>query len=113
MPLANYLANRTFAATARVVNGLPTTDVHSGMRGYRSSVIRAFAFDGEGDALPLDTLILPARAGYRVVEFPIPYAERGGVSKLRKLAGTAWTFVRIARAVGRGDPPRRYEVLRA
>jgi 2-polyprenyl-3-methyl-5-hydroxy-6-metoxy-1,4-benzoquinol methylase len=111
MPLPNYVANRVFAATARAVNGVPTTDVHSGMRGYRSSVIRAFAFDGSGDALPLDTLILPARSGYRIVEYPIPYDERVGFSKLAKLRGTAWTFIRVARCIGKGERPTRYEVL--
>lgn len=111
MPAPNYLANRTFAGLASLLHGVPTVDVHSGMRGYRSSVIRAFDFDGEGDALPLDTLLWPAKCGYRVVETSIDYDERVGASKLRKLAGTWWTFVRLARAsrVGsRGAP--RYDV---
>jgi hypothetical protein len=107
MPLPNFLANRVFAATASVVHGVPTTDVHSGMRGYRSSVIRGFSFSGEGDALPLDTLILPARSNYNVIEFPIEYSERVGVSKLAKFRGTAWTFIRIASAIGKGDRVRR------
>ena len=107
MPIPNFLANRTFAATAQAVHGIPTTDVHSGMRGYRSSVIRAFSFDGEGDALPLDTLILPARSNYHVIEFPIEYSERLGFSKLAKLRGTVWTFLRIASAVGKGSRVRR------
>ena len=84
MPVAHFAANRVFAGAAALVHGLPTTDVHSGLRGYRSSVIRSFDFDGEGDALPLDTLILPARSGHHVVEFPIAYAERVGVSKLQR-----------------------------
>ncbi|WP_394833834.1 methyltransferase domain-containing protein [Pendulispora rubella] len=103
MPVPNFLANRFFAATAYAVHGVPTTDVHSGMRGYRSSVIRAFDFDGSGDALPLDTLILPAKSNYNIVEVPIDYNERVGVSKLAKLRGTAWTFIRIATAVGKGE----------
>lgn len=107
MPVPNFLANRFFAATAQAVHGIPTTDVHSGMRGYRSSMVRAFAFDGEGDALPLDTLILPAKYGYDVVEMPIPYAERVGPSKLAKLRGTAWTFIRIANMIGEGKRVRR------
>jgi SAM-dependent methyltransferase len=103
MPLPNYVANRTFAAMAHAMHGIPTVDVHSGMRGYRTSVIRAFDFDGDGDALPIDTLLWPAKCGYRVVETPIPYDERVGPSKLRKLAGTVWTMIRLARAfpVGR------------
>lgn len=99
MPVPNFLANRAFAAMAHAMHGIPTCDVHSGMRAYRSSVIRAFDFDGEGDALPIDTLLFPAKCGYRVVEMPIDYAERVGASKLRKLAGTVWTFVRLARAL--------------
>ncbi len=107
MPVPNFLANRTFAASAQIVHGIPTTDVHSGMRGYRSSVIRAFSFDGEGDALPLDTLILPARSNYHVIEFPIEYSERVGFSKLAKLRGTVWTFIRIGTAIGKGTRVRR------
>ena len=77
-------------------------DLHSGMRGYRSSVIRAFASTATGDALPIDTLLWPARSGYHVVEVPIDYQERVGVSKLRKLSGTVWTFVRLSRTLGVG-----------
>jgi hypothetical protein len=102
MPVPNFLANRFFAASAQLVHGVPTTDVHSGMRGYRSSMIRAFDFSGEGDALPLDTLILPARANYNIAEMPIPYQERVGDSKLAKVRGTVWTFIRIAGAIGEG-----------
>ncbi len=111
MPLPNYLANRSFAALAHGMHGVPTCDVHSGMRAYRSGVIRAFDFDGEGDALPIDTLLYPAKCGYRVVEMPIEYNERVGTSKLRKLAGTVWTFLRLADALSvgpRGGP--RFEV---
>ena len=96
MPLPNYLANKTFVLLAQLLNGMPVADLHSGMRGYRSSVIRAFSFDGEGDALPIDTVLWPARSGYRVVEVPIEYQERVGASKLRKLSGTVWTFIRLA-----------------
>jgi hypothetical protein len=114
MPLPNFIANRVFAAAAQLAHGAPTTDVHSGMRGYRSSVTRAFAFSGERDALPLDTLLLPARSNYHVIEYAIPYYERVGVSKLQKLSGTVWTFGRIAAAYRVGERVRRgkrYEVL--
>jgi hypothetical protein len=96
---------------AHALHGIPTVDVHSGMRAYRSSVIRAFDFDGEGDALPIDTLLFPAKCGYRVVEMPICYNERVGTSKLRKLAGTAWTLIRLGRALSVGQRKgERFEV---
>lgn len=103
MPVPNFVANRTFAAMAHAMHGIPTCDVHSGMRAYRSSVIRAFDFDGEGDALPIDTLLFPAKCGYRVIETAIDYDERVGTSKLRKLAGTVWTLIRLARALPVGE----------
>jgi 2-polyprenyl-3-methyl-5-hydroxy-6-metoxy-1,4-benzoquinol methylase len=99
MPLPNYVANKTFATLGRITSGARVSDLHSGMRGYRTSVIRAFAFDGEGDAVPIDTLLWPAKCGYRVVEIPIDYQERVGFSKLRKMAGTVWTFVRLAKTL--------------
>jgi hypothetical protein len=95
MPVPNYLANRAFAGMAHLMHGIPTCDVHSGMRAYRTGMIRAFDFDGEGDALPIDTLLWPAKCGYHVVELPIDYNERVGQSKLRKLAGTVWTMIRL------------------
>jgi hypothetical protein len=111
MPLANYMANRSFAAMAHALHGIPTCDLHSGMRGYRSSVIRAFDFDGEGDAIPIDTLLFPAKSGYHVVEMPIAYAERVGASKLRKVAGTVWTMIRLARGLPVGRRlGERYDV---
>jgi hypothetical protein len=103
MPLPNYLANKTFAVCAKLLNGVPVADLHSGMRGYRSSLTRAFSFDGEGDALPIDTLLWPARSGYRVVEVPIDYQDRVGTSKLRKVAGTVWTFIRLGKTLGVGS----------
>lgn len=114
MPLSHWLANRSFAALAHALHGVPTTDVHSGMRAYRASVIRRIDFDGEGDALPIDTLLFPAKLGYRVVEAPIPYNERVGFSKLRKVAGTVWTLVRLAKASGVGTRGRgRFELREA
>jgi 2-polyprenyl-3-methyl-5-hydroxy-6-metoxy-1,4-benzoquinol methylase len=111
MPVPNFLANRGFAAMAHAMHGVPTTDVHSGMRAYRAAAIRAFDFDGEGDALPIDTLLWPAKCGYRVVELPITYNERVGQSKLRKLAGTVWTLIRLVRTLPVGKRRgERFEV---
>ncbi len=110
MPWPNFLANRSFAAMAHAMHGIPTVDVHSGMRAYRSSVIRAFEFDGEGDAIPIDTLLYPAKCGYRVIEMAISYDERVGVSKLRKVAGSVWTMIRLVRALPVGKRHgERYE----
>jgi glycosyltransferase involved in cell wall biosynthesis len=95
MPFSNYIANRVFAWTARLLHGIKTTDVHSGMRAYRKSMIDAVGWDPNGPALPVDMLIIPHRRGYRVAEIPIEYRERIGASTLQRFKSTLWTFKRL------------------
>src|SRR5580704_16078971 len=97
MPYANYLANWLFAFVSWVLLGVKTTDVHSGMRAYRRSMLEKMTFDPNGPALPVDLLLKPALAGYRIAEIFIPYNDRIGVTTLRKWESTVWTFRRIFR----------------
>ena len=98
MPLANFLANRVFALGARILHGLRTTDVHSGMRAYRKSMIDQVAWDPRGPALPVEMYIVPFRRGFRVAEIPIDYRERIGETTLHRFSSTLWTFRRLWRA---------------
>jgi SAM-dependent methyltransferase len=98
MPLPNFVANRVFARAAHLLHGLPTTDVHSGMRAYRTSMLRGVEVDPNGPALPVDLLVVPARLGYRIVEVEIPYFERIGNTTLHRFDSTKWTFKRLLRA---------------
>ena len=98
MPLSNYIANRVFAWTARLLHGLRTTDVHSGMRAYRKSMIDTVQWDPNGPALPVDMMVIPFKRGFKVVEVPIEYRERIGASTLQRFKSTVWTFKRLWRA---------------
>lgn len=98
MPFANFLANRAFAFGARILHGLKTTDVHSGMRAYRKSMIDAVQWSPRGPALPVDMYVIPFRRGYRVTEIPIDYRERIGETTLRRFSSTWWTFKRLWKA---------------
>lgn len=112
MPLANFVANRVFAQTARVLHGLPTTDVHSGMRAYRTSMLRGMDLDANGPALPVDLLVVPARLGYRIVEVEIPYFDRIGDTTLHRFDSTKWTFKRLLRSsLGQRARRDRYRVM--
>jgi len=106
MPLANWMANAAFAGTAVLLHGIRTTDVHSGMRAYRSSMLRALDFDPNGAALPVDLLIKPARLGYRVTEVPIEYRPRIGNTTLRRFDSTVWTLRRLLRLLETGHRVR-------
>lgn len=98
MPFANYLANRFFALGARVLHGLKTTDVHSGMRAYRKSMIDQVRWEARGAALPVDMYVIPFRRGFRVTEIPIDYRERIGQTTLHRFSSTWWTFKRLWQA---------------
>ena len=98
MPLANYIANRIFAWTARLLHGLKTTDVHSGMRAYRKSMIDQVQWNPNGPALPVDMIVIPFHRGFKVVDMPIEYRERIGASTLQRFDSTVWTFKRLWRA---------------
>lgn len=104
MPFANFLANRVFAFGARVLHGLKTTDVHSGMRAYRKSMIDAVSWEPRGAALPVDMYVIPFHLGFKVTEIPIDYRERIGETTLHRFSSTYWTFKRLwkARRVPKG-----------
>jgi glycosyltransferase involved in cell wall biosynthesis len=95
MPFANFLANRVFALGARVMHGLKTTDVHSGMRAYRKTMIDNVQWTAKGAALPVDMYVIPHRLGYRIAEIPIDYRERIGTTTLHRFSSTIWTFKRL------------------
>jgi len=95
MPLANYIANVIFANLAGIICGVKTTDVHTGMRAYRKSLIRTFDFDPNGMALPVELLVGPVSKGYKYKEIGIEYFERTGDSKLQPIPGTYWTIKRL------------------
>jgi glycosyltransferase involved in cell wall biosynthesis len=97
MPLANYLANWFFAIAGRVLVGVQSTDLHSGMRAYSHRVIHEVDFDPNGPALPVELLLKPALEGFRVREVFIPYGERIGETTLQRWSSTVWTFRRILR----------------
>lgn len=95
MPLINYLANKVFAFMASLLFWRHLTDLHSGMRAYRKSVIRGMRCDIRGEALPVELLLRPLAMGARLKTIFIDYRERLGRSKLNALGTVLWTFRRI------------------
>ena len=103
MPFVNYVGNRVFAGVAAALHGVRSTDLHSGMRAYRTSMLRALDLDSDGAALPVSLLVAPARMGFRIVDVEIPYRARVGFSTLHKWESSVWTLRRL----GRGGPGER------
>ncbi len=97
MPWANYFANWLFAVTGRILVGVKSTDLHSGMRAYSRELIERVEVDPNGPALPVELLLKPALMGFRIREVFIPYGERIGETTLHRWSSTIWTFRRILR----------------
>lgn len=98
MPWLNYAANYGFALAASALFGSRVTDLHSGMRAYRKTMLDQLVFDGKGAALPVELLLAPMRAGFRVGVVFIDYRERIGVSTMQPWDSAKWTARRIWRA---------------
>jgi hypothetical protein len=71
------------------------TDLHSGMRAYRKSMIDKLKFDNRGVSLPVELLLKPVKYKYKLYTIYIEYKERIGVSKLEPLKAAWWTVKRI------------------
>lgn len=95
MPWFNFLANWGFAWMASVLFLQRFTDLHSGMRAYRKSMIDELVFDPSGPALPVELLLRPVSLGYRCTTAFIDYRERVGVSTMQPLISAWWTLKRI------------------
>lgn len=95
MPWLNYVANVFFAWIASLLFFKKVTDLHSGMRAYRKSMIDALQFQSKGAALPVELLLKPMTLGYKVISVFIDYHERIGESKMQPLSSAWWTLKRI------------------
>jgi glycosyltransferase involved in cell wall biosynthesis len=95
MPWINFLANWGFAWLASLLFMRRLTDLHSGMRAYRKSMIDEMEFNAQGPALPVELLLKPLAQGRRVGTIFIDYGERVGETTLDPLASAWWTLKRI------------------
>jgi glycosyltransferase involved in cell wall biosynthesis len=95
MPWINYLANWGFAAIASVLFLRRLTDLHSGMRAYRKSMIDELRYQPKGAALPVELLLRPIKMGKRFKVEYIEYRHRIGVSTMMPLQSAWWTLKRI------------------
>jgi glycosyltransferase involved in cell wall biosynthesis len=95
MPWLNYLANWGFALMASALFFCRLTDLHSGMRAYRKSVIDGLQYQPRGAALPVELLLRPLKMGKRLKVVFIEYRERIGQTTMRPLESAWWTLRRI------------------
>ncbi len=97
MPWLNYMANVFFACIASLLFFRRFTDLHSGMRAYRKSMLDQMTFQAKGAALPVELLLKPMRLGFNIHTVFIDYRERIGLSTMQPLSSAWWTLKRIVK----------------
>jgi glycosyltransferase involved in cell wall biosynthesis len=83
MPSANLWANRIFAFLVRVIYGVSTYDVTTGMFGFKREVVHAINWE-TNYSFPSEIIIRTNLAGYRHKEIPIAYRNRVGEVTLNR-----------------------------
>lgn len=97
MPWLNYIGNVIFACFASLLFFKRFSDLHSGMRAYRKTMLDALKFEAKGAALPVELLLKPVVSGYKTHTIYIDYLERIGQSKMQILDSLWWTIKRIVK----------------
>lgn len=88
-PLHARFANRALAAELRRRTGAPLTDLGP-VRACRRTPLLDLGVEDRRFGYPLETVLRATRAGWRIGEVPVRYAERQGRSKVTgTLRGTA------------------------
>jgi hypothetical protein len=95
MPWPNYLANYGFALLASILFARRITDLHSGMRAYRKSMLEKLRYRPLGAALPVELLLRPIKLGLKVKMVFIDYRTRIGDSTMLPLQSAWWTLKRV------------------
>jgi glycosyltransferase involved in cell wall biosynthesis len=95
MPALRRFGNRIFAGIIKLWSGAPVTDSASGMRVLRRSALpRLYPLPDGMDFTPAMSSLAIFDPHLKLVELPMPYAERTGTSKLR-VVGDGLRFLRI------------------
>lgn len=83
MPLKKKIGNILATFVTRVLSGFNTSDAQSGFRAFNRELALSLCIRGTKTYVQ-ETIIQPARSGYRLVEIPIMFRKREGESRLIK-----------------------------
>ncbi len=85
IPLFNRLGNAIFSTLATYISGKEIHDGQTGMRALRKSMFDTLQVQARSLEFETKMTVRAAKLGYYIVEVPIEYRERVGVSKLHPI----------------------------
>ena len=94
IPPLNRFGNAVLTTAIRIASGSPWTDPLTGFYGLRRNVLERMDLQSNGFSLEAEIAMKSVRLGLRVIDHPIVYRARAGVSKLNpvrdgmRIAGT-------------------------
>jgi len=91
--LHRYVGSPIINLVIRTFFGTRIGDSQSGFRAFRRSATEQLGLRSTGMELASEMIVSAARAGFRIVEVPAPYAVRRGESKLNTLRD-GWRHLR-------------------
>jgi len=96
MKIAHKIGNTILSLTASVLFQKRITDVMTGHKAFRRSVLESFRLDENGFAIEVEITCKLTRNGYKLVEVPIKYRYRQkGYSKIKFKDGLSSLFTMI------------------
>ncbi|HEX2022760.1 MAG TPA: glycosyltransferase family 2 protein [Candidatus Thermoplasmatota archaeon] len=95
MKRINRVGNHGLSWLATALYGRRCTDLCTGMWAFRRDLVRGLGLTSTGFEIEAEMFARSARAGLRMIEVPIAYAQREGVTKL----GSVGDGVKIAMAL--------------
>jgi len=85
IPAFNRLGNNIFSFLATYISCIRIKDSQTGMRAFRREMFDKLDVKAKGLEFETKMTVRAAKLGYKIVEVPIEYRERVGVSKLNPI----------------------------
>lgn len=85
IPAFNRIGNNVFSFLATYISCLKILDSQTGLRAFRREMFDRLDVKAKGLEFETKMTVRAAKLGYKIVEIPIEYRERVGMSKLRPL----------------------------
>lgn len=85
VPLFNRIGNKIFSIIACYISGQEITDAQSGFRAFNKDFLETIGVRARGLEFETEMTVKAAKHGYKLVEIPIKYRKRVGISKLNPI----------------------------
>lgn len=85
IPAFNRIGNSVFSFLATYISCMKIQDSQTGLRAFRREMFDRLDVNAKGLEFETKMTVRAAKLGYKIVEIPIEYRERVGMSKLRPL----------------------------